>query len=158
MKQEKERKFLVKSSEYKKYSTRHSRIVQGYISTDPERSVRIRVMDNRGFITIKGKSVDSEGIIRPEWEKEIPVKEAEHLLGLCKNYPVEKIRYIVPFGRHIFEVDEFLGKNRGLTVAEIELEHADEKFDKPYWLGKEVSGASEYFNSSLSLNPYSRWK
>ncbi len=155
---EKERKFLVRNSTYKKYAKEQTRIVQGYISTDPERSVRIRIRDNRGYITIKGKTTGSSGISRPEWEKEIDPGEAGQLLGLCKPYLVEKIRYIVPAGQHIFEVDEFLGDNHGLIVAEIEIEHEDEGFEKPSWLGEEVSGVSRYYNAALSSHPYNLWK
>ncbi len=147
-----ERKFLVKG-EYKSYASASYRIAQGYLSSSPSCTVRVRIKGDKGYITIKGKSNDS-GLSRYEWEKEIPANEAEELLKLCQSSIVDKIRYEVPFAGHTFEVDEFLGENTGLVVAEIELATEDEHFEKPEWLGEEVTGNKRYYNSYLSKHPY----
>lgn len=153
---ETERKFLVKSSAYKDLAFYKSRIVQGFLSTDPERTVRIRVNGGNGFLTIKGGTGNS-GVTRFEWEKEIPIDEAELLLKLCLPGKIEKIRHLVRIGLHVFEVDEFLNENHGLVIAEIELKTEDEVFETPSWLGAEVTGEIKYYNSQLSRNPYKTW-
>ena len=150
-----ERKFLV-CGEFSNEATEATEIVQGYLSTAPGSTVRIRIRGEKGYITVKGKS-DESGIGRYEWEKEIPVDEARELLRLCEPYPVEKTRYLVPFRGHIFEVDVFHGANSGLVMAEIELGSPGEPFDKPSWLGEEVSGDPRYFNYALSVKPYMSW-
>ena len=150
-----ERKFLVRG-EFRKNVTEATEIVQGYLSSSPGRTVRVRIRDEKGYITVKGKAGES-GIDRFEWEKEIPVDDARELLKLCEPYPVEKTRYLVPSGAHLFEVDVFHGENSGLVMAEIELGSADEAFEKPPWLGEEVSGDPRFYNSSLSAKPFSCW-
>jgi CYTH domain-containing protein len=150
-----ERKFLV-CGEFIDQATETTEIVQGYLSSLPDRTVRVRVRGEKGYITVKGLA-DGSGIARYEWEKEIPVEDARELLKLCEPWPVEKTRYLVPYGGHIIEVDVFHGANIGLVMAEIELRSADEVFEKPPWLGEEVSGDPRYYNSALSVKPYSRW-
>ena len=154
---EHERKFLVNSIEYRESALTKTRIVQGFLNTHPDRTVRIRVRGNQGFITVKGRS-DQKGISRFEWEKPITKNEALRLLELCEEGILEKIRYEIPYGQHTFEVDEFHGLNEGLVVAEVELSEEKESFEKPLWLGKEVTGQSKYYNSQLSKNPYTLWK
>lgn len=154
---ETERKFLVTSAKFKEEAYQNNRIVQGFLSVDPSRTVRVRINGDKGFLTIKGKSNES-GMSRFEWEKEIEPGEAEQLLQLCLPGKIEKIRYLVKRGQHIFEVDEFLAENEGLIVAEIELKTEDENFEIPTWLGKEVTGEKRYYNSQLSMNPYNTWK
>lgn len=156
--QEIERKFLLKDKEaFKKEAFRSTRIVQGYLNSDPERTVRMRIRNEKGFLTIKGRS-GQDGLSRFEWEKQIPLHEAEELIALCEPGMIEKIRYEVKFGDHIVEIDEFSGENEGLFLAEVELSSKDEKFQKPDWLGQEVTGQMEYYNSYLSKNPYKNWK
>lgn len=152
-----ERKFLVLSDSYKKEAATQKRIVQGYLNSNPERTVRVRIKGDLGFLTIKGKSNDA-GTIRMEWEKEIPLSDAEQLLTLCEKGAIDKIRYEIKSGIHTFEVDEFFGDNEGLTVAEIELSEENEAFEKPSWLGKEVTGDQRYYNSQLSNNPFKSWE
>lgn len=152
-----ERKFLVLSDSYKKEAATQKRIVQGYLNSNPERTVRVRIKGDQGFLTIKGKSNDA-GTIRMEWEKEIPLSDAEQLLTLCEKGAIDKIRYEIKSGIHTFEVDEFFGDNEGLTVAEIELSDENEAFEKPSWLGKEVTGDQRYYNSQLSNNPFKSWE
>ena len=149
-----ERKFLVEG-EFKSLVCDSFRIRQGYLSTDEGRTVRVRIKGEEGFLTIKGRTSDS-GMSRYEWEKEIPVEEASRLLDMCPSV-IDKIRYIVPSGKHIFEVDVFYGDNEGLVMAEIELESEDEAFERPSWLGREVTGQPRYFNSMLLRNPYKNW-
>lgn len=156
MGQEIERKFLVIGN-YKEFSKESFGVKQGYLSTVPERNVRIRLKGEKGFITIKGIANNS-GITRYEWEKEISKKDAIELLQICEEGIIDKTRHLVEFGVHTFEVDEFHGKNEGLIVAEIELRSEDEKFEKPKWIGKEVTGNLNYYNSMLSKNPYLNWK
>ena len=153
---ETERKFLVLSDAFKAQAVASHRIRQGYIARDNGNSVRIRIKDSTGILTIKGPSADD--ISRTEWEIEIPLADAEALLKLCHGGIIDKTRYIVPeaSGR-VFEVDEFYGDNEGLIMAEIELENADDPFEKPSWLGKEVTGDRHYYNSFLSLHPYKTW-
>jgi len=151
-----ERKFLVKG-DYKKEAWKAYHITQGYICRVPGKSVRVRLRDGEGFITIKGKASNG-GISRFEWEKAIPADEAEELMRLCEGGIIDKTRHLVKAGRHTFEVDEFHGDNEGLVVAEVELGSEDEDFEKPSWLGEEVSGDRRYYNSALTANPYKNWK
>ncbi|WP_424003439.1 CYTH domain-containing protein [Maribacter sp. IgM3_T14_3] len=151
-----ERKFLVKSDDYKSFASSKTRIVQGFLNTDPNRTVRVRIKGDLGFITVKGKSNET-GTSRFEWEKEISVDEAESLMKLCEKGILEKSRYEISVGQHTYEVDEFYGDNLGLTVAEIELRSENENFEKPDWLGEEVTGNVKYYNSQLSKSPFNRW-
>ena len=155
--QEIERKFRVLSEAYKAQAFRKEKIIQGFLSRHPERTVRVRIKGEQGFLTIKGKSPDG-GVSRFEWEKEISVDEAEALFEICEPGRIEKVRHLVKLGEHVFEVDEFHGENEGLTVAEIELSAPDEEFTRPEWLGEEVTGDNRYYNSQLSKFPYSKWK
>lgn len=156
MNKEIERKFLV-TSDFKKFAIEKHTIAQGFLSTVPERTVRIRIMDKQGFITVKGIG-NASGTTRFEWEKEILFEEAKSLLAICEPTIIEKIRYIIPTTNNLFfEVDEFLGENKGLLIAEIELPNETTIFDKPSWLGKEVTGELKYYNSAISKNPYSNW-
>lgn len=152
-----ERKFLVNSDAYKLEAVGQSNIVQGFLNTHPDRTVRVRVSNNRGLLTIKGKSNDS-GTTRFEWETEISVMEATNLIDLCETPILEKLRYEVPVGSHVYEVDEFMGENKGLVVAEVELKHESEAFDRPKWLGNEVTGEVKYYNSQLIKNPFNQWR
>lgn len=152
-----ERKFLVTSTEFLSESIQSNRIVQGYLNSNPERTVRVRIKGNKGFLTIKGKGNES-GTTRFEWEKEIEVTEAEQLLLLCEDGVIDKIRYEIPFGKHLYEVDVFEGDNKGLIIAEIELENENESFEKPNWLGEEVTGDDRYYNASLSISSYKNWQ
>ncbi|MDO5969367.1 CYTH domain-containing protein [Flavivirga aquimarina] len=152
-----ERKFLVNSNAYKEASYKGTRIIQGFLNTHKERTVRIRLKGDVGYITVKGLS-SSNGLSRFEWEKEINVKEAESLLKLCESGVIEKMRYEVRIKNHTFEVDEFFGDNEGLILAEIELDNENEAFEKPHWLGEEVTGNIKYYNSQLSKQPFSTWK
>lgn len=156
MPQEIERKFLVQG-DFKAYAYQSFRIVQGYLSSVPERTVRVRIKGDRGYLTIKGKATVS-GISRYEWEKEIPCDEARELLALCEPGIIDKVRYWVQAGKHVFEVDEFYGENEGLVVAEIELSCEDDPFDRPEWLGQEVTGDIRYYNAHLTRSPYKVWK
>lgn len=152
---ETERKFLVKNDEYKNHSTERREMIQGYICREKGRTVRVRLTDDKAFLTIKGASAD--GISRYEWEKEITSEDAKDLLKLCRSGLIDKVRHIVPSDGKIFEVDEFAGENSGLVIAEIELDSADETFSKPSWLGEEVTGDCRYYNSYMSVHPYSEW-
>ena len=155
MNTETERKFLVKDDSYKAEAVRSYRITQGYIAHDSGNTVRVRIRDGVGFLTIKGMT---SGCSRPEWEIEIPLKDAEDLFALCKPGSVDKTRHIIPAeGGRYFEVDEFHGDNEGLVMAEIELGSEDESFLKPAWLGEEVTGDPRYYNSYLSRKPYRYW-
>ena len=156
MLQEIERKFLVLKSSYKDISFKKIYIKQGFLNSDKNRTVRIRITDDQGFITIKGIS-NQNGTTRFEWEKEIDLKEAIQLLMLCEDGIVEKNRFLVKSGNYIFEVDEFLGDNQGLVIAEIELKDENDLFEKPDWIGKEVTGVIKYYNAVLSKNPYKNW-
>jgi adenylate cyclase len=155
MAQEIERKFLV-IGDFKKDAYKQTRITQGYLSSVPERTVRVRIKGNLGFITIKGIG-NASGASRYEWEKEIPVSEVEALLQICEPGVIDKTRYQVKSGIHTFEVDEFYGENQGLVVAEVELSVEGEAFVKPAWLGEEVTGDARYYNSMLMKNPYTKW-
>ncbi|WP_297764552.1 CYTH domain-containing protein [uncultured Muriicola sp.] len=152
-----ERKYLVTSNAYKSEAHAKVEIIQGFLSTHPERTVRVRLTDQRGFITVKGKT-DPDGTTRFEWEHEISSEEAKGLLEICKKGTIHKLRHLVKSGSHVVEVDEFHAQNKGLVIAEIELQQADETFLKPKWLGIEVTGDPKYYNSQLSKNPYSSWK
>lgn len=152
-----ERKFLVKSAAFKEQAFNDSRIVQGFLNTNPNRTVRIRIRDTKAYLTVKGISNQS-GTSRFEWEKEIAVHEAEELLKLCEPGILEKTRYLIKTGSHTFEVDEFYGENAGLIIAEIELETEDSGFEKPEWLGDEVTGDIKYYNSHLSKHPFKTWQ
>lgn len=156
MGQEIERKFLVRG-EYKSQAYASSRIVQGYICSARERTVRVRIRDTKGYLTIKGAS-DAAGMSRYEWEREIPLAEAEELMKLCEPGVIDKTRYLVRSGRHVFEVDEFYGDNQGLVVAEVELTSETEPFEKPAFIGREVTGDVRYYNSQLMKHPYAEWK
>ena len=155
MAQEIERKFLVKGN-FKPEVFKSTRIMQGYLSSVPERTVRVRINGEQGFLTFKGKGNHS-GIRRYEWEKEIPLNEAEELLQLCEPGIINKTRYLVKAGEHTFEVDEFHGENEGLVIAEVELKSENENFIKPAWLDKEVTGDDRYYNAMLTKHPYTRW-
>ena len=155
MAQEIERKFLVKG-EFKTLAKKETRITQGYLSSVPERTVRVRLKGEKGFITIKGIGNES-GASRYEWEKEIPTDEVKELLKICEPGVIDKTRFLVEAGEHTYEVDEFYGNNEGLVVAEVELISEDESFDKPEWLGEEVTGDVKYYNSMLMKNPYTKW-
>ncbi len=153
---ETERKFLVKDASYKEAAVRSYRIAQGYIAHDGGNTVRVRIRDNEGFLTIKGPSLD--GISRQEWEKRISLQDAEELMGLCHGGIIDKTRYIVPSaGSLFFEVDEFHADNQGLVMAEIELPSPDTPFDRPAWLGPEVTGDKRYYNSYLTKVPFKDW-
>ena len=156
MPQEIERKFLVEG-EYKSQAYAQSRIIQGYISSARGRTVRVRIRDGRGYLTIKGAS-DSSGISRYEWEKEIPLHEAKDLMRLCEPGVIDKTRYLVRSGQHVFEVDEFYGENEGLTVAEVELASENEPFELPDFIGGEVTGDIRYYNSQLMKHPFKEWE
>lgn len=151
-----ERKFLVTSDAFKKEAHTQNRIAQGYLSSVPERTVRVRIKRDKGFLTIKGASNES-GLSRFEWEKEIAVEEAQKLLLLCEKGVIDKTRFEVKVGNHTFEVDEFYGENEGLIIAEVELGSETETFEKPTWIGKEVTNDNRYYNSYLSGHPYTRW-
>ncbi len=151
-----ERKFLV-SGDFKPFVTEQLPISQGYLCSGPDRTVRIRLQGERGYITIKGPS-NLSGTSRYEWEKEISAQEARDLLELCEPGSIEKTRYLIPAGEHTFEVDEFYGENQGLILAEIELVTEQDEFEKPDWLGQEVTGDVRYYNARLMKNPYTKWK
>ncbi len=151
-----ERKFLVTSADYKDEAFDHHLIKQGFLSTDPERTIRIRVSGHKGYLTIKGMS-NAAGTSRMEWEYEIDGNEAQELLGLCEGNIIEKIRYLIQSGDHLIEVDEFQGANMGLVVAEVELKSEDEVITKPNWIGEEVTGDPKYYNAQLSLKPFNQW-
>lgn len=151
-----ERKFLVTSEVYKTEASKKTRIKQGFLNTDKQRTVRVRLKDDEGFITVKGES-SSNGLSRFEWEKEILKVEAEALLKLCEPSIIDKTRYIVKHEKHIFEVDVFYGDNEGLIIAEVELKTENETFEKPHWLGAEVTGVIKYYNSQLSKKPFKTW-
>ena len=152
-----ERKFLVhKGNAYKHAAFSSSHIRQGYIPAD-DATVRVRTRDDKAYLTIKGKSVNG-GMTRYEFEKEITLDEASHLLTLCKGGIIDKRRYLVKSGEHIFEVDEFYGDNEGLVIAEVELNREDEPYEKPDFIGKEVTGDRRFYNSHLLQYPFNLWK
>ncbi len=151
-----ERKFLVTDGEFKLLAYARKRIRQGYIFSERGRSVRVRLADDRAYLTIKGPSLDG-GLSRYEFEKEIEPAEAEHLFVLCEPGIIDKTRYLVRSGCHVFEVDEFYGDNEGLVMAEVELQSPDEPFEKPHFIGAEVTGDRRYYNSNLRRHPYKTW-
>ncbi len=152
-----ERKFLVKNDSFKKVSFAKKKIKQGYLNSNKNRTVRIRVIDDKAFMTVKGTS-NASGTSRFEWEKEIGLLDAEELLLLCEPSSIEKTRYYVKSEAHIFEIDVFYGDNLGLIIAEIELENETESFQKPIWIGEEVTGNEKYYNSKLSKFPFKDWE
>lgn len=156
MPQEIERKFLV-TGEYKSQAYAQTRIVQGYLSSARGRTVRVRIRDDKGYLTIKGAS-NASGTSRYEWEKEISLEEARELMQLCEPGIIDKTRYLVQSGIHTFEVDEFYGENDGLVVAEVELASEDESFEKPIFIGQEVTGDLRYYNSQLMKHPFKTWE
>jgi adenylate cyclase len=152
---ETERKFLVDKEKWSQLEKPAGiSYIQGYLSIDEHKVVRVRVAGEKGFLTIKGRS---ETISRPEFEYPIPAAEAREMLRLFTSVQVEKIRTRIAAGDHVWEVDEFLGENEGLVVAEIELETADDLFEKPSWVGAEVTDDKRYYNAYLSLHPYKNW-
>ncbi|MBK0368490.1 CYTH domain-containing protein [Flavobacterium agrisoli] len=152
-----ERKFKVLNNDYKAQAFAQNRIAQGYLSSDVARTVRIRIKGEKGYITIKGIGNES-GLSRFEWEKEIPLNEAQQLLAICEKGVIDKIRYEIQSGNHVFEVDEFFEENEGLVIAEVELAFEAELFEKPNWLGEEVTNDPKYYNAYLSKNPFKNWK
>ncbi|MDR0988501.1 MAG: CYTH domain-containing protein [Prevotellaceae bacterium] len=156
MPQEIERKFLVISEEYKLKAYSHSHIVQGYICRTSGKTVRIRIRNGKGYLTIKGAS-DAAGISRYEWEHELSITEAQELMQLCDPGVIDKTRYLVRYGTHTFEVDEFDGANAGLVIAEVELQSENEPFEIPNFIGREVTGDRRYYNAQLTIHPYSEW-
>jgi CYTH domain-containing protein len=151
-----ERKFLVRDNSFMEEAYSAKRIVQGYICADAERSVRVRIRGEEGFLTIKSAS-NERGWSRYEFEQPVDLKEAEELMKLCLPGRIDKVRYYVKAGGHTWEVDVFHGENEGLVVAEIELESETDVFDLPPWVDKEVSGKPQYYNSMLAAHPYSTW-
>ncbi|MHC5202047.1 CYTH domain-containing protein [Myroides sp. LJL119] len=152
-----ERKFLVKDMSFTTQAYEKNHIVQGYLNSDPKRTVRIRIKNKQGFITVKGQS-NSSGMSRYEWEKEIDFQHAQQLLLLCEEFVIEKTRYLIKLDHHVFEVDIFENHNQGLVLAEIELTSEQQGFSTPSWLGQEVTGDNRYYNSYLSKHPFSTWK
>lgn len=152
-----ERKFLVKDTTYKELAFSSSRIAQGYICSARGRTVRVRIRDNQGYLTIKGPSEEG-GLSRYEWEKEITLDDAQELMKICEPGIIDKTRYLVRSGSHIFEVDEFYGDNEGLVIAEVELKDENESFDKLDFIGEEVTGIVKYYNSFLMRQPFKSWK
>ena len=149
-----ERKFLVKDNSWRALAP-GTKYRQGYLNSAKERIVRVRTIDDKGYLTIKGITL---GATRVEYEYEIPVAEAEAMLDeLCEKPLIEKNRYKIDYERLIWEVDEFFGENQGLIVAEVELESEDQDYEKPVWIGDEVTGDPKYFNSNLIINPYLKW-
>ncbi|MFK7832428.1 MAG: CYTH domain-containing protein [Winogradskyella sp.] len=151
-----ERKFLVTSNAFKVEAFNSYTIKQGFLNSHKERTVRVRLKKDSGYLTVKGKSTEN-GLSRFEWEHKISLLEAENLLGLCEEGVIDKKRYNVKYGNHIFEVDVFFGDNEGLVLAEVELTAEDEQFEKPEWLGEEVTGDTKYYNSQLSKYPFQSW-
>jgi CYTH domain-containing protein len=152
-----ERKFLVKSDAFKSEALKKTRIIQGFLNTHKDRTVRVRLKGDTGYLTVKGKS-SNDGLSRFEWEKVISKMEAKALLKLCEPTIIDKERYEVEVKNHTFEIDVFFGENEGLTIAEIELESENDSFDKPSWLSEEVTGQIQYYNSQLSKQPYKTWQ
>ena len=152
-----ERKFLVKGAAYREQAKASYEMIQAFLSTDPDRTVRIRKIGEQGWITIKGRT-RAGGTTRREWEYSIPGAEAAGLLEICLPGAIHKTRYTVHVKDHVFEVDEFHGENEGLILAEVELRTEDEVFERPSWLGREVTGLPEYYNSQLSIKPYQSWE
>jgi len=151
-----ERKFLVTSTAYKKAAYNFYDMVQGYIAHEKGNSVRVRITNTEAVMTIKGPS-DSKGMSRYEWNHQIPVEDAKELMKLSQGGVIEKRRYLVHSGPHVFEIDEFYGDNEGLVIAEVELQSENETFEKPSFVGKEVTGDRRYYNAYLTTNPYKSW-
>lgn len=151
-----ERKFAVKSTNFLANAKESYKITQGYLNTDKNRTVRVRIKGNKGFITVKGIS-SADGLSRFEWEKEIDIKDAEALLLLCEDFVIDKTRYLIPFDSVVFEVDVFEGANKGLIIAEVELKTTDQQFEKPDWLGEELTGDERFYNAYLSNVPFTSW-
>jgi CYTH domain-containing protein len=154
MAKEIERKFLVKGSDWKKLA-KGTRYRQGYLNSAKERTVRVRTIDDKGYLTVKGITT---GATRSEYEYEIPASEADAMLTeLCEKPLIEKSRHKIKAGAHTWEIDEFFGDNRGLVVAEVELASEGQSFQKPEWIGEEVTGDPRYFNSNLIKHPFTKW-
>jgi CYTH domain-containing protein len=151
-----ERKFLVLSNDFIKEAFSKKRIVQAYLNSNPERTVRVRIKEDKGFLTIKGKGNET-GTTRLEWETQIALTAAEKLLAICESGVIDKIRHEIKFANHIYEVDVFFGENEGLIIAEIELQSEEETFEKPSWLGKEVTNDERYYNAYLSKHSFKSW-
>lgn len=151
-----ERKFLVLNDSYKRLSFSHTRIQQGYITSTPGRTVRVRLRDDRAYLTIKGPSHDG-GLSRYEFEQEVPLDDARQLLLLCEPGIIDKTRWLVQSGDHVFEVDEFFGENEGLVMAEVELRTPTDPVIFPDFIGSEVTGDRRYYNSQLRQHPYTKW-
>ena len=145
------------AGDFRSEATGKTRIVQGYICSEKGRTVRVRIRGDKGYLTVKGASSPS-GLSRYEFEREVPLEDAEQMLRLCEPGAIDKERYLVPCGQHTWEVDVFHGSNEGLILAEIELSAEDEPFERPAWLGKEVSGDRRYYNSMLMRTPYRSFK
>ena len=151
-----ERKFLVLSNDFMQEAFAKKRIVQAYLNSNPERSVRVRIKEGKGFLAIKGIG-NATGTTRLEWEREIPLQDAEKLLTICERGIIDKVRHEVKVGSHMYEVDVFAGENEGLIMAEIELQSEEEAFEKPNWLGKEVTNDERFYNAYLSVKPFKSW-
>ena len=151
-----ERKFLV-NGDYKSVAISHTRIIQGYICSQRGRTVRVRIRDRQGYLTIKGPSM-AGGLSRYEFEKEITLDEALSLLRICEPGIIDKVRWLVPMGKHTFEVDEFFGENEGLVMAEVELSDENEAYERPPFLGREVTGDRRFYNSCLRIHPFKEWQ
>ena len=156
MAQEIERKFLVLDDSFKHEAFSKSHIVQGYICSERGRTVRVRIRDERAYLTIKGPS-ENGGLSRYEFEREIPLEDGQQMMQLCEPGIIDKTRWLVKSGKHTFEVDEFFGDNEGLVVAEVELAYEDEPYEKPHFIGKEVTGDRRYYNSCLCVKPFNKW-
>ena len=156
MAQEIERKFLVLDDSFKHEAFSKSHIQQGYICSERGRTVRVRIRDERAYLTIKGPS-ENGGLSRYEFEYEIPLEDARQMMRLCEPGIIDKTRWLVKSGKHTFEVDEFFGDNEGLVVAEVELSSEDETFEKLHFIGKEVTGDRRYYNSCLCVKPFNKW-
>ena len=156
MAQEIERKFLVLDDSFKHEAFSKSHIQQGYICSERGRTVRVRIRDDRAYLTIKGPS-ENGGLTRYEFEREIPLEDGHQMMQLCEPGIIDKTRWLVKSGKHTFEVDEFHGDNEGLVVAEVELSYEDEPYKKPHYIGKEVTGDRRYYNSQLRLCPFQKW-
>ena len=157
MAQEIERKFLVLDDSFKHEAFSKSHIVQGYICSERGRTVRVRIRDDRAYLTIKGPS-ENGGLSCYEFEYEIPLEDARQMMQFCEPGIIDKTRWLVKSENHTFEVDEFHGANEGLVVAEVELSYEDEPYKKPHFIGKEVTGDRRYYNSQLRLCPFNKWK
>ena len=156
MAQEIERKFLVLDDSFKHEAFSKSHIQQGYICSERGRTVRVRIRDERAYLTIKGPS-ENGGLSRYEFEREIPLEDARQMMQFCEPGIIDKTRWLVKSGKHTFEVDEFFGDNEGLVVAEVELSYEDEPYKKPHFIGKEVTGDRRYYNSCLCVKPFNKW-